>query len=419
MEEPVVNRDFYLNQLVAAKDRPMVKVVTGIRRAGKSMLVFRLFRDYLLKHGVKEDHIVALDLETQKNKPYRDPQRLYEFVVSRIRDRKRHYVLLDEIQLVEGFEDVANGLMVDDGCDVYLTGSNAKLLSRDIDTRFRGRSVEIKVHPLSFAECLAFPGANGETADRSELLRQFMLYGGMPYVWQLPTHAEKAAYLDSLNSTVLFRDLIERYGIRNEQLFAAVLDFLCSNIGSYVSAKKIADTMKSNGFRSASCDTVGNYLEHLCDAFLFHKAKRYDLKGKAYLKTLDKYYASDLGIRNARLNFRQIEPTHALENLVYLELIKRGYRVDVGKNREKEIDFVVGDRSGERIYIQSAYTLMGDGKREQELSSFRGLDDGYRKIVVTMDDDPFDDLGDGYRKINIFDFLLDDRSLERGWSRNQ
>ena len=412
MEYTVLSRDYYLKQLISAMNKPMVKVITGLRRSGKSVLLFTLFYDYLLKTGVNKAHIITIDLETQKNKTLRDSQHLYEYIKKQIKDEKKHYVFLDEIQLVEDFEDLATGLMVDDGCDVYLTGSNAKLLSKDINTRFRGRSVEIKVFPFSFAEYYGFC-SKSMSVDKSAALNNYMLYGGLPYVWQLDAPKEKKDYLHSLNTTVLFRDIIERYKIRNEHLFSAVFDFLCSNIGSYVSAKKIADTLISNGYRTITDDTVGNYLNYLCESFLFYKVQRYDIKGKAYLKTLNKYYISDLGLRNEHLNFRQIEPTHSLENLIYLELLKRGYTVDIGKNYEKEIDFVVSDENGNMMYIQSAYSLIGEGKMEQELSAFRNLKDGYKKIVITMDSDPFVNLENGYKKLNIFDFLLNENSLEK------
>ncbi len=411
MNSLLIARDYYLKQLIRAKDKPMVKVITGLRRSGKSVLLFNLFHDYLVESGVPEDHIIAIDLETQKNKPMRDSQKLYEYITSRIHDDGRHYVFLDEIQLAEDFEDVANGLMIDDACDVYLTGSNAKLLSKDINTRFRGRSTEIKVFPFSFSEYYEMRIKNG-SADKNIALNEFMMYGGLPYVWQLDSAKEKKDYLHSLNTAVLFRDIIERYKIRHEHIFAAVLDFLCSNIGSYVSAKKIADTLVSNGYKTVTDDTVANYLNCLCESFLFYKVQRFDIKGKAYLKTLNKYYISDLGLRNEHLNFRQIEPAHSLENLIYLELLKRGYSVDIGKNYEKEIDFMVSDEQGNLMYIQSAYTLMGDGKMDQELSAFRNLKDGYKKIVITMDSDPFTNLENGYKKLNVFDFLLNDDSLE-------
>ena len=412
MNKFLIERNFYLEKLISAMNHPVVKVITGIRRSGKSMLVFKLFYQHLLKSGISKDHIICVDLETQKNKPLRDSQKLYEFITAKIVDDKRYYVLLDEIQLVDEFEDVAMGLMIDDHCDVYLTGSNAKLLSKDINTRFRGRSEEIRVYPLCFSEYISYLVKTENAVDKSEALKQFMLYGGLPYVCQLEDSKTRINYLNSINTTVLFRDLIERYEIRNEHLFSSVIEFLCSNIGSYVSAKKISDTLKSNGFKTASVEAIGNYLNHLCDSFLFYKVNRYDVKGKAFLKTLNKYYISDLGLRNERLNFRQIELTHSLENLVYLELIKRGYSVDIGKNNEKEIDFIVNESGGNLMYIQVAYTLMGEGKMEQELSSFKNLNDGYKKIVITMDNDPFTQLENGYKKLNVFDFLLNEKSLE-------
>ena len=308
--------------------------------------------------------------------------------------------------MVDGFEDVVNGLRVDYNCDVYITGSNSKLLSKDINTKMRGRSIEIKVYPLSFAEFYDYYGG-----DKRQCFNNYLMYGGLPYLVAEDDNKNKVEYLKMICETVVGRDIIERHGIRQENLFGAVVEFLCSNIGSYVSANKIADTLKSNGYSKVTPDTIGNYLEFVCDAYLFYKAQRYDIKGKQYLKTLNKYYISDLGIRNSKLNYRQIEITHSLENIIYLDLIRRGYSVDIGKNNTKEIDFVARDDKN-LYYIQVAYTLNDPEKNEQEVSSFYGLDDGYKKIVITMDDDPFVNLKNGYKKINVFDFLLNDNILE-------
>ena len=356
--------------------------------------------------GVKKENIIKINLETKRNEGLRDANTLYNAVVEQIVTDEKYYVLIDEIQFVDGFEDIVNGLRVDYNCDVYITGSNSKLLSKDINTKMRGRSIEIKVYPLSFAEFYAYYGG-----DKRQCFNNYLMYGGLPYLVTENDNKNKVEYLKMICDTVVGKDIIDRHGIRQGNLFEAVIEFLCSNIGSYVSANKIADTLKSNGYSKVTHDTIGNYLDFVCDAYLFYKAQRYDIKGRQYLKTLNKYYIADLGIRNSKLNYRQIEITHSLENIIYLDLIRRGYIVDIGKNNVKEIDFVARDDKN-LYYIQVAYTLSDPDKNEQEVSSFYGLDDGYKKIVITMDDDPFINLKNGYKKINVFDFLLNDNILE-------
>lgn len=401
-----INRQKYLDKLISQKDKDIVKVITGIRRCGKSVLLFDIYYDHLLSIGVQKENIIKINLETKKNESLRNADALYNAIVEQIVNDDRYYIFIDEIQMVDGFEDVVNGLRVDYNCDVYITGSNSKLLSKDINTKMRGRSIEIKVHPLCFAEFYDYYGG-----DKRQCFNNYLMYGGLPYLVAEDDNKNKVEYLKMICETVVGRDIIERHGIRQENLFEAVVDFLCSNIGSYVSANKIADTLRSNGYSKVTPDTIGNYLEFVCDAYLFYKAQRYDIKGKQYLKTLNKYYISDLGIRNSKLNYRQIEITHSLENIIYLDLIRRGYIVDIGKNNTKEIDFVARDDKN-LYYIQVAYTLSDPAKNEQEVSSFYGLDDGYKKIVITMDDDPFVNLKNGYKKVNVFDFLLNDSILE-------
>lgn len=402
-----INRQKYLDKLVSQKDKDIVKVITGIRRCGKSVLLFDIYADYLLSNGIDNAHIIKVNLETKKNDALRNSNALYDSIVSKIVDAKRYYVFIDEIQLVDDFEDVVNGLRLDYNCDIYITGSNSKLLSKDINTKMRGRSIEIKVYPLSFSEYYGYYGG-----DKRQCFNNYLMYGGLPYLLSENDNKNKVEYLKMICDTVVEKDIIDRHGIWQESLFDAVIDFLCSNIGSYVSANKIADTLKSNGYGKVTHDTIGNYLDYVCDAYLFYRAQRYDIKGKQYLKTLNKYYICDLGIRNSKLNYRQIEITHSLENVIYLDLIRRGYIVDIGKNNSKEIDFVAKNDK-ELFYIQVAYTISDPDKNEQEVSSFYGLDDGYKKIVITMDDDPFTNLKNGYKKINVIDFLLDDHSLER------
>ena len=401
----LINRPTYLEKLKRYKDKDLIKVITGVRRSGKSVLLFYIFYQYLLDNGVGDDHIIRINLENEERKELRESGKLYSFVQTMKMDSDRYYVMIDEIQYIEGFEDLLNSLK-NNNCDVYVTGSNSRMLSGDISTALRGRSIEIRVFPLSFAEYYSHTGG-----DRRSAWNQYLKYGGFPYVATEGDERSKTEYLKMLEATVATKDIIDRYNLRNPAVFNAVYDLLCSSIGSLVSAKKITDTLKSNGFKSVTPDTIGNYLEYLCESFLFYKVYRYDIKGKEYLKTLNKYYISDMGLRNAHMNYRQIEVTHALENIVYLELILRGYTVDIGKNKEKEIDFVAKN-SRDTYYIQVAYSMLDLEKREQELSSFHKLDDGYKKIIITMDDDPFTLMENGYKKIYALDFFLNVNSLE-------
>ena len=305
-----------------------------------------------------------------------------------------YYVFLDEIQLVDGFEEVVNSIKAEFNTDVYITGSNSKLLSHDINTIFRGRGIEIKVFPLSFAEFLAY-----RQTDKLDAFDEYVQFGGLPYAVRETEVQEKRSYLDMMINTVVTRDMIERYDIRNEALFIALIELLCSSIGAYVSTNRIANTLKSNGFKSVDNETISRYLSHICDAFLFYRADRYDIKGKEYLKTQNKYYA-------------EIEITHIIENLVYLELLRRGYIVDIGKNREREIDFVARELGGRQYYIQVSYTIQDEATKEREISAFRRLDDGYKKILITMDRNPLSNLENGYQMMHLFDFLLNERALE-------
>ena len=401
-----IERPQYLEKLIRFKDKDLIKVITGVKRSGKSVLLFDIFYEYLINEGIDKNHIIKINLENEEEKNLRNSDNLYVEITKRRKDKKRHYIFIDEIQYVEGFEDLVNSLN-NSNCDVYITGSNSKMLSGDISTALRGRSIEIKVYPLSFSEYYAHV-----KGDKRAQWNNYLKYGGFPFVAKESDEQAKIEYLNMLESTIATKDIIDRYNLRHPELFNAVYDFLCSNIGSLVSAKKISDTLKSNGYKTVTADTVGNYLTYLCESFLFYKVYRYDIKGKEYLKTLNKYYISDTGLRNAHLNYRQIEVTHALENIIYLDLIRRGYVVDVGKNKEKEIDFIAKDNK-DTFYIQVAYNMTDEDVRKRELGSFHKIDDGYKKIVITMDDDPFVILENGYRKLNALDFLLNEKSLEK------
>lgn len=402
----LVSRKKYLEFLLKQKDKDIVKIITGIRRSGKSTLLNDLYYNELLKMGVNKENIIKIRLDALDNKALRDAEKLYSEIKSRIVNNDKYYIFLDEIQLVDNFEDVVNSLKIDLSTDIYITGSNSKFLSSDINTKFRGRGIELHILPLSFSEYYGHYGG-----DKYELFNEYMLYGGMPYLLQEKDKLEKNRYLQMIADTVQIKDLIERYNIVNVSAFEAVVNLLCSSIGSYISSKKISDTLRSNGFKSLDHKTVANYLENLCDAYLFYKVDRYDIKGKAYLKTLQKYYVCDLGIRNAILGYRQVEPTHAIENIVYLELKRRGYLVDVGINSNKEVDFVAKNMR-DTYYIQVSYSLMNEETMIREVSSFYGIDDGYRKIILTMDNDPYTLLERGYRKLNLIEFLLNEKALE-------
>ena len=402
----MIKRNALLNKLIDYKDKDIIKIITGIRRCGKSYLLFEIYYDYLINHGVDKEHVILINLESKKNESLRNADKLYKYIESKIIDNDKYYIFIDEIQNVDGFEDVVNGVKTDFHSDIYITGSNSKLLSSEINTKLRGRGIEIKVYPLSFKEY--FDNVGG---DKQKAFNDYIMYGGLPYVSTLDKDYEKVEYLKMLNDTIGFKDIIERNNIKNENLFNSVLELLCSQIGSEVSPNKIANTLKSNNFKSIDNETISNYLKYICDSFLFYKTSRYDIKGKEYLKTLNKYYVCDMGLRNQKINFRQIEMTHILENVVYLELIRRNYIVDIGKNNAKEIDFVAKSHD-DLYYIQVSLTIEDKDTKERELEAFKGLDDGYKKIVITMDNNPFIRLEKGYKMIHIFDFLLNENILK-------
>ncbi|MBQ5392076.1 MAG: ATP-binding protein [Spirochaetales bacterium] len=430
----MLQRKQYLEKLIEKKDNGRVKVITGLRRCGKSVLLFDLYRNYLLDHGVEQSQIIALALDVLANSRYRNPIELDGFIRKRIADNgKRYYVFIDEIQNVSeiqnpyvddpgakiGFIDVILGFMQMSNVDVYVTGSNSKMLSSDVLTQFRDRGDEIRVYPLSFAEFYeAYDG------DKREAWQDYYTYGGMPYVLQLDTHEKKSSYLTDLLTRTYIKDVLERHDIRNESgKLEILLDVLASGVGSLTSPSRLSNTFDTEWKTKISPDTIDLYIGYFVDAFLISKSSRYDVKGRRYLQSPSKYYYCDLGLRNARLNFRQLEENHLMENALYNDLVRRGYDVDVGiiekngKNREGksyrqnlEIDFVV-NRGSRRHYIQCALDVDDPAKRSQELESLRRIPDSFGKYVVVKGYmKPWtDDLG--IRYVGIEQFLLDDDPL--------
>lgn len=429
-----IARDRYLEKLVRKKHNGSVKVVTGVRRCGKSYLLFGIFRDHLRESGVPDDQVIELALDEDENARYRDPSELSAFLNERIVDRKKqYYVLLDEVQLAISREEIRNpdiptrlygilnGLLRRGNVDVYVTGSNSKMLSSDVRTEFRGRGDEVEVRPLSFSEYYAHVG--GELVRAYE---DYALFGGMPRVALTPDDEDKLSYLQGLFELVYFRDIVERYEIELPDVLAAITDDLCSSVGSLTNANKISKALGSvRGARgtAVSVDTVSSYLSHLTESYLFSEAKRYDVKGKRYFDYPSKYYCVDVGLRNAKLNLRQQEETHIMENIVYNELVHRGYAVDVGviemseKNAEGkrtrkncEIDFVA-NKGPERIYIQSALSMEDETKAGQELRPLLGVKDYFRKVIVSKTPaHPWID-ENGVLHIGIYDFLIDESAI--------
>lgn len=406
-------RKSYLQQLISAEGNGMIKVITGIRRCGKSFLLFDIFKKHLLGRGVQEDHILQVNLEDRRNKRLRDPDNLLEYIDRQMVDKQMYYILLDEIQLVAEFEDVLNSYLHVANAEVYVTGSNAKFLSKDVITEFRGRGWEIRVRPLSFAEYYETVGG-----ERAEALETYYLYGGLPGVAQMKTPVEKQNYLREIYETVYLRDVIERNHLRSSDGMRELVRILASGMGASTNVRRIANTFKSAAGMDIGPNTISRYLEHLQDAFIISEALRYDVKGRKYIGTETKYYFEDMGIRNAILDFRQIEFTHTMENVIYNELRRLGYGVDVGlvetmkRNAEGktvrsnlEIDFVV-NRHDERIYIQSAYALPDKEKEDQEMASLRHVSDNFKKIVIVGDRYHSAYNEEGIQLTGIYDFLL-------------
>lgn len=416
----LIERNSYVDKLWHSRHNGMIKVVTGMRRCGKSFLLFNLFAQRLRSEGIDGKHIVQINLEDRRNKSLRDPDRLLKHIDSQLLDDKMHYIMLDEVQLVTEFEDVLNSYLHVGNVDVYATGSNAKFLSKDIITEFRGRSYEIRVHPLSFAEFLS---AQKDATSNESLLNEFMQYGGLPKLIELPSEAERRLYLQGLFAQTYLRDIKERHSIQLDADLDELVDVMASSIGCLTNPLKLHRTFQSVKHSNITVNTIKKYLDHLQDAFLIEKAVRYDIKGKHYISTPAKYYFEDLGLRNARLNFRQIEAPHLLENLIYNELRMRGYSVDVGQitlngrndngvseRRQLEVDFVC-NKGYERIYIQSAFAMQTDEKREQEFRSLKLISDGFQKVVIAGGTQPTYRNNDGILILNIFDFLLNKNSI--------
>ena len=410
-----IERPIYLQRLIDRRQNGMIKIITGLRRSGKSYLLFTLFCQYLKEQGIDDTQIIKLDLENIYNERYRNPLPLLEYISQRVTDTREYFILIDEIQLLDRFEEVLNTLLKNPQLDVYVTGSNARFLSKDVVTTFRGRGDEIRIHPLSFSEYMS---VKPDAPFLETHLNEYMLLGGLPQTVTMPTEQQKKSYLQQLFSNTYLIDIKERYGIRNDDDLEELIDVIASSIGSLTNPQKIANTFRSAKQSTITRDTVKTYLDYMQDAFLMERAVRYDIKGRKYIDTPAKYYFEDLGLRNVRLNFRQTEHTHLMENLIYNELRMRGYSVDVGQviqntknekgiseRKQLEVDFVC-NRGQDRIYIQSAYALLSEEKTEQELRSLKQIKDSFLKVVIVGGMQPTFRNDDGILILNIFDFLL-------------
>lgn len=415
----IINRERYLKKIIQRKHNRLVKIITGIRRCGKSYLLFNLFYDHLIRSGVNGDHIIKIALDDWANKEFRDPDRLYGYVKSSIRDEKMYYILLDEVQLITHFEDVLNGLMHVNNCDVYVTGSNAKFLSKDIITEFRGRGDQIHINPLSFSEFLSVYNGSKEDA-----WKEYMLYGGLPNIVLMQSSELKKEFLINLFNETYLNDVISRYNIRNDAELGELINILASSIGSLTNPNKLSDTFRSVKKTEISNHTIKSYLDYFEDSFLIQNSLRYDVKGKKYINTPSKYYFTDIGLRNARLNFRQLEENHIMENIIYNELKIRGFSVDVGVvtlntkdadgksiRKQLEIDFIC-NKGDQKYYIQSAFRMDSEEKEKQELRSLNSLEDSFKKIIVIRNKELVTKDENGYLRIGLLDFLLNDNSLD-------
>ena len=414
-----IERKKYLDELVSLQNNGMIKVITGMRRCGKSYLLFEIFASYLEQNGVASERIIKVDLEDYKNWNLRNPDNMYSYVESCLTDNEMHYLLLDEVQLLDNFEEVLNGFLKKDNVDIYVTGSNAKFLSKDIVTEFRGRGFEVKMFPLNFSEYMS-----AYSGSKQAGLNEYMLYGGLPQILSYNSEEQKVHFLKSLFDETYIKDIKDRHNIRKDADLEEIINILASGISSLTNPNNLANTFRSEKKSVISYDTVKDYIDYLCDSFLIEKATRYDIKGKRYVNSPYKYYFTDLGLRNARINFRQIDKGHLMENLIYNELRVRGFNVDVGvvpivlrdkdgrqQRASLEVDFVcnLGSR---RYYIQSAYIMESAEKSEQEHASLLRIDDSFKKIIVTAEEGPVLRDEAGITSISIYDFLLNPSSLE-------
>ena len=415
----IIPRNYYLNRLISARNNKLIKIVSGIRRCGKSFLLSVLFKNHLNSEGVDDNHIIEVALDDRKNIALLNPDALLNYIKNKIIDNNTYYILLDEIQMVEDFTGVLNSLLHINNADVYVTGSNSRFLSKDIVTEFRGRGFEIKMYPLTFAE---FYQARG--GDKSDCWRDYYTFGGLPQVITIDDFAQKSNYLEQLAYTVFISDVVERNNVKKRPELEELLRILSSTIGAPCNPSKLSNTFHSVKNEVISPRTINNYISYLCDAFLINKAIRYDIKGKKYINSLAKYYFTDMGLRNALLGFRQIEETHLMENVIYNELIARGFKVDVGNIeaiiRDKngkvrralyEVDFVA-NRGSVRYYIQSALAIPGEPKMQQETASFHRINDSFKKIIIVGSNIMPYHNDDGYLIIGLYDFLLSPNSLD-------
>ena len=414
-----IQRDIYLRKLIAKKNNRLIKIVTGIRRCGKSYLLFNLFKKHLMEEGVPNDHILEMAFDLFENKKYRNPEAFFSYITSLIVDKGMYYVLLDEVQLLGEFESICNSLAHLPNVDLYVTGSNAKFLSKDVITEFRGRGDEIRMYPLTFKEFMSvYP------FGREKGWKEYLLYGGIPLVLGFSAENEKMDFLKRLVEETYIKDIVSRNEVRNKAELEEILDILSSGIGSLTNPKKLSDTFRSVKQKSINANTISKYIGYFEDSFLLHKARRFDVKGKKYIDTPLKFYFSDIGLRNARINFRQIEETHAMENVIFNELLARGYAVDVGVvvcnetdpngnkiRKQIEIDFVC-NRGSKRYYIQSALQLHDEKKKRQEERPLLLTKDGFKKIIITKDALAPLYNEEGILVMNVFDFLMDDSSLD-------
>ena len=414
-----INRDIYLQRLIDSRHNRMIKVITGVRRCGKSYLLFHLFTEWLKAEGVADDHVITVNLEDRRNKTLRNPDNLLAYIDDRMTDKDMYYILLDEIQMVDEFEDVLNSYLNVDNADVYVTGSNAKFLSKDVITEFRGRGDEIHMLPLSFGEFFSV-----YEGDYKMALDEYLTYGGLPQIISYKTEKQKADYLKGLFEKTYISDIVGRYHVKNEAELGELVNIVASAVGSLTNPTKIVNTFATVKNVKITNDTVKNWLDYLCDSFLVSRSMRYDVKGRRYIDTPSKYYFSDLGLRNARLNFRQNEKTHLMENMIFNELLYRGFNVDVGVvvtemtssegKRQKvqlEIDFVCNQGS-RRYYIQSAYKMDTDEKRKQECLSLSKVDDSFKKVVIVADDQLVHHDDHGITTICLRDFLTRPSALD-------